>query len=120
MGYLEWGKDQSLFLFEVEVQVLAKAAVDPAAVVHPFTILPLLGQTALLVTLFQENAAKALSLLGITGIGLLLGLMFVIGVLTLNMKILSSTIPFLVVAGLTVREHLRRPPAEVATKNLEV
>jgi hypothetical protein len=119
MGYLEWGKDQSVFLYEAEVQLVAKALVDPAAAVHPFTILPLLGQTALVLTLFQKNASKALSLVGITGIGLLLGLMFAIGLLTLNVRILASTIPFLVVAGLTVREHLRRPQASALNKPVE-
>jgi hypothetical protein len=46
--------------------------------------------------------------------------MFVIGLLSLNGKILLSTIPFLVVAGLTVREHIRRPQAAVMKEALEV
>jgi hypothetical protein len=59
IGYLEWGKDQSVFLFEAEGQLLSKTLSDPGAVVHTFTVLPLLGQAALVLTLFQKDPSQA-------------------------------------------------------------
>ena len=105
MGYLEWGGGRSVFLFQAEAEMFSRALVDPASVVHPFTMLPVLGQLALLVTLFQKRPSKALTYAGIAGIGLLLGLMCFIGVIDFNVRILASTLPFLVLAVLAMREH---------------
>jgi len=105
IGYLEWGKGQSAFLFQAEAQVLSMALSDPVAVIHPFTLMPVLGQIALGLTLFQRKAGKTLTYLGIAGLGVLLALMFVIGLISLNLKILSSTVPFLTLAAVTVRQH---------------
>lgn len=104
-GYLEWGGGNSVFLFQAEAELLAKAIGDPTAVIHPFTVLPVLGQLALLITLFQQTPGKRLTYSGIGGIGLLLALMFVIGVIDLNLKIVASTVPFLAMSVVTVRAH---------------
>lgn len=109
IGYLEWGKGHSAFLFQAEAEVLAKGLADPAAAIHPFTLLPILGQMALLATLFQKDVGRAPTYFGIAGIGILLALMFVIGLITLNLRILSSTLPFLAMAVLTVRKHQTAP-----------
>jgi len=108
-GYLEWGRDQSMFLFQMEAELFAKALREPGSVIHPFTVLPVLGQLALLWTVFQRTPSRLLTYAGMAGLGLLLGLMFVIGLMTGNMKILASTAPFLVVAVITVRAHRARP-----------
>jgi hypothetical protein len=98
---------QSAFLFQAEVEVFACALRNPGDVAHPLTLLPVVGQLAWLLTLFQ-TPHRIPTYLGIAGIGLLLGLMFVIGVIGPNLKVLASTVPFLAVAVLTVREHRRR------------
>ncbi|MCC7186681.1 MAG: hypothetical protein IT185_10595 [Acidobacteria bacterium] len=108
MGYLEWGGGQSVFLFQAEAQLVAKALEDPAAALHPFTVLPMLGQLALLVTLFQRTPSRGLAYAGVAGIGVLLGLMLLIGVMSMNLKIAVSCVPFLIFAVMTVRAHRRR------------
>lgn len=105
VGYLEWGQGRSTFLFAAEVDLIARALGAPGAVVHPFTVLPFLGQIALLWTLVQATPGRWLTYLGIAGIGLLLGLMFVIGLMAMNAKILASTIPFVALAVMTIRAH---------------
>jgi hypothetical protein len=106
IGYLEWGNNQR-FLFQVEGEILSKLFSDPVSVLHPFTILPLAGQIILIITLFQKKPGKALTLIGIAALGLLLGLMFFIGIIDVNWKILLSTIPFWLVAVITIRHHLK-------------
>lgn len=105
LGYLEWGKSNHEFLFESEWFVLSKIFTEPMLVVHPFTVIPMLGQILLFFTLFQEKPSKILTYISITGLGLLLGFMFIIGIISPNLKILISTLPFLVVAFLTIKNH---------------
>ena len=108
IGFLEWGKDRKLFLFQAEAEIISKLFTDPVSVIHPFTLLPLVGQIILLTTLFQKKPNKVLTFISIGGLGVLLGVMFVIGLISLKLKILFSTIPFLVIAFLTIRYHRRR------------
>jgi len=104
-GYLEWGQNNHMLLFQAEAEIITKLFTDPLSALHPFTVLPLLGQVLLLITLFQKRQSKILTYIGIGGIGILLALMFLIGCMELNFKILFSTIPFLVLAFLTIRYH---------------
>lgn len=104
-GFLEWGQSSKMFLFQAEAEIVSKIFTNPTSVLHPFTILPLLGQLFLLITLFQKSPSKIMTYIGIVGIGILLFLMFIIGCISFNLKILLSTIPFLVLAYLTIRHH---------------
>lgn len=106
-GYLEWGTDNRVFLYEAEGQIILKLFNHPEAVLHPFTVLPMIGQLVLLTTLFQKKPNRILTYTGMAGIGILLVLMFVIGLISFNIKILLSTLPFIIIAILTIRHTLR-------------
>ena len=106
LGYLEWGKDNKQFLFQAEVEIVSKLFTDPTSVIHPLTLLPLAGQLLLLITLFQKSPNKLLTFIGIGGLSLLRGLMLFIGIISLNLKILCSTLPFLVLGFITIQHHL--------------
>jgi hypothetical protein len=110
VGYLEWGKKKETFLFQAEAEILMKLFSNPESVIHPFTLLPMFGQILLLITLFQKSPGKILTYIAMACIGLLLVFMFVIGMISLNVKILISTIPFLITAFLTIRHHRRNQP----------
>lgn len=110
-GYLEWGKDNQTFLFQAEAEILVKLFSNPESVIHPFTLLPMAGQILLLITLFQKNPGKTLTYIALPCIGLLLVFMFAIGLMSWNVKILISTLPFLITAFLTLRHHWRRKPS---------
>jgi cobalamin biosynthesis protein CobD/CbiB len=105
LGYLEWSGDKHSFLFQAEVEVVTKLFENPTSVLHPFTILPLLGQILLLITIFQKVPSKRLTFWGIGCLGLLLGFMFFIGLLSQHFKIMLSTIPFLISAIFTIRYY---------------
>lgn len=104
-GFLKWGKDHQMFLFQIEAEIFSKIFKDPISVIHPFIILPVLGQIFLLLTLIQKNPSKIMTYIGIGGIGILMALVFLIGCLNINFMILFSTIPFLIVAYITIRYH---------------
>jgi hypothetical protein len=105
LGYLEWSGDSHSFIFEAEAEFFVKLLNNPIAALHPFTILPLAGQLLLLITLFQKTPSKRLTYIGIIGLGLLLGFMFIIGIISGHYKILFSTLPFLSVAAITIRHY---------------
>jgi hypothetical protein len=107
LGYLEWSGNNQIFLFKAEAEIFYKIFTNPRSVLHPFILLPFVGQILLLITLFQKTPGRALTYISIAGLGLLLGFMFVIGLISFNYKIIFSTIPFLVVAVLTIR-HSRK------------
>jgi len=77
LGYLQWGKDQHMYLFQMEVELIRKMFIDPISVLHPFTLLPLFGQLLLFITLWQKQVSKRLTYLGIGCLGLLLLLIFI-------------------------------------------
>ena len=107
-GYLEWGTENKMFLFQGEWEVLVKLFQDPVAAAHPFTLMPLFGQSLLLITLFQREPGKILTFIGLACLSLLLLFMFLIGILSLNFKILLSTIPFIITGVLVMIESRRK------------
>ncbi|OYQ40553.1 hypothetical protein CHU92_04550 [Flavobacterium cyanobacteriorum] len=105
--YLEWGTGNKSFLYEAELLILKKIFINPTAVLHPFIIMPLAGQLLLIFTLFQRYASKRLTVIGMLLIALLVVFIFFIGLLSLNVKILLSTIPFLATAMATVNYYFK-------------
>jgi cobalamin biosynthesis protein CobD/CbiB len=105
LGYLEWGGGNHLFLLQAEGELLRKMFSDPTSVIHPFTIMPLAGQIILAITLFQKTPSKVLTFIGIGCIILLFLLMLFIGISIKNLKIFSSTIPFIFLSVLTILRY---------------
>ena len=109
LGYLEWSGNNHTFLFQAEIEILSKMFTNPTAVFHPFTIIPLLGQSILLVTIFQSKPNKTLTFLGIGAIGILMVFMFLVGIMAFNYKIIISTIPFILLSITTIRHYKKKP-----------
>jgi hypothetical protein len=105
IGYLEWSGNQHIFLFEAEIEIFSKLFTSPKSVIHAFIILPIISQFLLLFTLFQKKPSKKLTYISIFGLGILLGFMLFIGLISLNYKIALSTIPFIVVSIVTMLHH---------------
>jgi hypothetical protein len=110
LGYLEWGTDSHTFLFQAETEVIGKLLTEPLAALHPLTILPMLGQIALLVTLFQKITNRILTWFGLGSIGLLLLIILLSGLLGKHALVALSTAPFFITAMLTIRELQRKDP----------
>ncbi len=105
LGFLKWGHDHQMFLFQIEAEIFSKILKDPLSVAHPFVLLPAIGQILLLVTLIQKQPSKTFTYIGIGGIGILMLLIFLIGCLTADGMILFSSVPFLTVAYFTIQYH---------------
>jgi hypothetical protein len=108
VGYLEWGRNNHLFLFQAELEIISKLITAPASVMHPFVLIPLVGQMLLLFTLLQQKPNRALTHIGLACLGILLAFMFIIGIIGLNYKIFLSSIPFILTAIYTVLYHKKQ------------
>lgn len=109
MGYLEWAGNNHSFFFEAEVEILSKIVTNPTSVLHPFALLPLLGQALLCITLLQKAPSKTLIYVAMAALGVLLAFMVFVALLGISYryKIMISTIPFWLVCIGTMR-HLRK------------
>jgi hypothetical protein len=100
IGYLEWGKNNSIFLIEAEWEIIKKVYKHPQAIMHPMVLFPMLGQLLLIIALFKP--LKKIILLAISCIALLFVFMFIIAVVSINIKILLAVLPFLIFAIYTI------------------
>lgn len=100
IGYLEWGRNNSIFLFEAEWEIIKKIYKHPQAIMHPMVLFPMLGQLLLIIALFKP--LKKIILLAISCIALLFVFVFIIAVVSINIKILLAVLPFLSFAIYTI------------------
>ncbi len=107
IGYLEWGQTEHTFIFNAELDVFSKMVSDPMSVMHPLIIAPFAGQVLLLLTLFQDTPGRMMTLIGLACLGSLIVVLFLIGAMSLNIKMIASTLPFIVTGILVLRAHRR-------------
>lgn len=115
IGYLEWGDDQSTYIFQAEWDILMKLGSQPREVLHPLIVLPLVGQILLAITLFQKHPSSLFTYLGRAGLGVLLIFIGVIGVAAKHWEVALSTLPFLLVLIIASVYSLRYKKSEKLT-----
>ena len=93
--YLEWAGGNSGFIFQLEYSVFALNA-NQNTFTHPLILIPLIGQLLLLISVFYPN--KKLTLLGIILLSVLVLIILLVGILSLNIKIIASSLPFIAIA----------------------
>lgn len=98
LGYLEWSGGNRMFLYQAEAEIMYKLFTQPQLVMHPFILLPLLGQVLLLATLLRERPNKILVFAGMAAIGILYLFMLFIGIISSKFRITLSTVPFLTIS----------------------
>lgn len=107
-GYLAWGNNQQAFLYQIEWDVISKLMNEPASVMHPLILLPLLGQLLLLISVFKKHPGKIHLFTGLGCIGVLFLMMLLVGILSNNAKIILFALPYLIVALITVWYNLMK------------
>lgn len=103
--YLEWGGGNSGFLFQMEYKILNGKSSWSDTFAHPAVLLPFCGQLLFLTAAIQRKPGKKFILCGIILSGLLIAFVFLIGILSLNYKILLSTIPFLLISAYFIMKY---------------
>jgi len=101
--YLSWGNESAAFLFQMEYEIISKLFTNPLSALHPFTIIPLLGQILLLISLFQKTPNVVLLKIGIGCLFFLIVFVLIVGLLSRRIPIIVSTVPFITLAFFTLK-----------------
>lgn len=104
-GLLEWGGGNQQFLFQAEWEIIRKATENLTSILHPFTVVPMIGQLLLFITLFQKMPGKWPTFIGMGMLSLIILMILLIGILGMNWKMILSAIPFLVFSVIIIRNR---------------
>ncbi|OYU56238.1 MAG: hypothetical protein CFE25_03070 [Chitinophagaceae bacterium BSSC1] len=107
-GYLQWGKDQHLFLFQAIGELYTKAKLHPMSVLHPLTLLPFIGMLLFLSTIFQKTPSRIITFAGAIGMSSIMLMILLIGILGPNFKMLLSVLPFFTFLFFVVKTNWRK------------
>ena len=105
--YLEWPK-HSMFVYQVEYEIFAKAESLSSNLTHPIILLGLINQILLLLGAFLSNFSKKINNMAVLLLSILVLFFFFIGILSLNYKIMASTTQFLILAGIYFVSRFKR------------
>lgn len=108
IGYLEWGTDNSAFIFQAAWALVTSIPNDWQGLLNPFVLFPFAGIIFLLTTLFQVFPNRKLSLIGLACLAVLIVFLLFIGIISLNIRIVLSVLPFLVFSTLSLQVNWRK------------
>lgn len=97
--YLEW-PNHSMFVFEAEYDIFSKTESLFNNLMHPIILLGLITQLLLLLGFVLKYFNKKINNIAVLLLSILVLFIFLIGVLDWNYKIITSTTPFLILAGI--------------------
>ena len=97
--YLEW-PNHSMFVFEAEYDIFSKTESLFNNLMHPIILLGLITQLLLLLGFVLKYFKKKMNNIAVLLLSILVLFIFLIGILDWNYKIITSTTPFLILAGI--------------------
>lgn len=93
--YLQWSGSSHGFIFQLEYEVLKESLHHPWKVLHPFTLIPFLGQLLLLLALLRKKSPGWIVWTGIAFVLLLPLMLLIVALLAKNIRIGASVLPVL-------------------------
>jgi hypothetical protein len=104
---MEWGTTNSGFIFQMEYEFFRRGNDIAGSFAHPLILLPFLGQVVLLVsTLLLLH--KRWTLIGLLLLSPLVIMILLAGSLSLNVKTIVSTLPFVIISILFIRSYRKK------------
>lgn len=96
--YLQWPPNNSMFIFQVEHEIISKSENLISNITHPLIITGIFAQMMLILGILFSNFNKKWNSLGVILLGTIVLLILLVGILSLKFKIISSTIPYSLVS----------------------
>ena len=96
--YMEWGQGNSSFIFQIPYALFSKMDDLWASLTHPLIISGLIGQLLLLYCAFKSTPNRTVNTIGILILSPVVLLTLLAGALSVNLKMIVSTLPFLTLA----------------------
>lgn len=108
LGYMEWGTNQNSFLFEIEYELLFNQKNFIDNITHPLILGSLTGQLLILICIVKNNCSKTMNFIGMALLSCIILLILTAGILSSQIKMIGSTLPFLFFAGMLIYHHKKR------------
>ena len=93
--FMEWGKGQTAFIAAIEYKILIEDKSLLQSITHPLIFTGLTGQLILLYGMFASQSSRKLTLVGIGLLTLMVLMVLLAGTLSMNVKMIASTLPFI-------------------------
>lgn len=94
--YLEWPPNNSMFVYMAEYEIFNNKKNWVSNFTHPLILVGFIAQLLLLYSIINKNTSHKLNSIGILLLTPLVLLFFVVGILSFNIKITLSTLPYLI------------------------
>lgn len=102
--YFEWGGN-AMFLYQMEMDLFTTEKLNSQNLSHPLILLPFIGQLMLLIPVFRTGFPLKFTLIANLLLGLLVFMVLLAGSLSGNVKMISSTLPFIFFTILLIRTY---------------
>jgi hypothetical protein len=96
--YMEWGQGNSSFIFQTQYTLFSNTDNLMSSLTHPLIIAGLIGQLLLLYCAIKSNPNRIVNTSGILILSPVVLLTLLAGALAGNLKMIVSTLPYLVLA----------------------
>lgn len=110
--YMEWGKSNSSFIFQTEYSLLFEMNDSLSSFIHPLILIPFCGQLILLYSLFQKQPGRSLTFIALGLLGILPIIILLAAILSMNFRMIVSTVPFFIISFLVLRAHRKTQKLE--------
>lgn len=108
LGYMEWPGGNSAFVGQAMYEILFQKQNLAEVITHPVILSGLVGLLALLYAAFFQPWSRFFQVLGIVLLGAVIALILLAGALSLNIKSVVSTLPFMALTALYFYRFYRK------------
>ena len=106
--YMEWGQGNSSFIFQTEYTLFTESEKLLSSITHPLILAGLIGQTLLLISATRNTPNRIANMAGILILSPVVLLVLLAGGLSLNVKMIISALPFVVLAVIYFLKYRRK------------
>lgn len=100
--YMQWGNNQSSFIFQTEYELLFKEHSLLKNLMHPIILSGVLGQCVMLYATFAKRINPKIYFLGIILLSVVVFMILLAGLLSKNIFQIASTLPFVFLLILSI------------------
>ncbi|MCG2611946.1 hypothetical protein LZZ90_10550 [Flavobacterium sp. SM15] len=102
LGYMEWGKGQNSFIYEIEYELFFKKPHLIENLTHPILLASLSGQILIIYCIVKNKKTAKSNIVGMILLSLIMLLILLAGALSSNAKMIFSTFPFLIFSAILI------------------
>ena len=100
--YLDWGHDGAEFIWQLESSIFSGPDYNIGLLTNPLFILAFIGQVLLIAATIKTQNSRRVTTIGVVLLSGIVILVLIMGLLVLKIKIVLSTVPFLILVTILI------------------